>query len=325
MNIYFPNEVTTSKKRIFAAALFGLLLGGYIDSASRYTIPRILMIVHKIDLETALSDYDSSIVIGLVVRLAMFLFAACIAGYLSRRKGIVAGLLANSIFILIFAAMLIITIVRGTDVADRAISYQLEISIQLLLSLIGGVFGGWIGERVYSPDNDLDLGNAKRTIFGIRWAHYIWITPFIIYPFLSSAIIVVYAGILCLLADFYTAIHPSLWFNFSWWLYGFVIPMVILGAAWVMVGGFIRFWQIMQYRQTVSKGWKNFGKVLLFGIGAPMLSNILAFFGASVTHNLPRPTAGDWKIGLILALILPIIGILVSIVSWIIKKVRHQY
>ncbi|MDI6891274.1 MAG: hypothetical protein QMC83_10135, partial [Thermodesulfovibrionales bacterium] len=49
-----------------------------------------------------------------------------------------------------------------------------------------------LGEKIYSPDKDLDLGNDKLTIFGVRWLHYLWILPFIFYPFLASVIIIIY-------------------------------------------------------------------------------------------------------------------------------------
>jgi hypothetical protein len=325
MDDIITNEVKTSKKRIIGAALFGLILGGYIDNAFRFTIPNILAMVQKIDVEIAQLNYESSIIFSLVVRLVIAFFAAVIAGFIARRKGILAALLANSIYTLIFAGILIFAILEGTDKLVGNISLQLYTFIQFLFTLLASIFGGFFGERIYSPDKDLDLGNDKLTIFGIRWLHYFWILPFIFYPFLTSFIIISYAGVLTFLADFYFAIHPSIWFNVAWWIYFFIIPLVVFGAAWIMFGGFMRFYEIMQYKQIESRGWKKFGQVLLYGIGAPILSYGLAAFGANVTHNMPRPATRDWKIGLILILIMPTIAILVSIFSWIKEKVFHRY
>ncbi len=325
MDNIINTEPKTSKKRIIGAAFFGFILGGYIDSAFRFTIPNILAMVQKTGIETAQLNYESSIIFSLVVRIAIVFFAAAIAGFIARRKGILAGLLANSIYILIFAGILIFAILEGTDELVGNISLQLYTFIQFLFIFLASIFGGFLGEKIYSSDKDLDLGNDKLTIFGVRWLHYFWILPFIFYPFLTSVIIIIYAGILTFLADFYFAIHPSLWFNIAWWIYFFIIPMVVFGAAYIMFGGFIRFYETMQYKQSGSRGWKKFGQVLLYGIGAPMLSYTLAAFGADVTHNMPRPASGDWKIGLILILIIPTIAILISIFSWAKEKVFHRY
>ena len=325
MNNIITNEVKTSTKRIIGVAFFGLILGGYIDNAFRVTIPRISAMVQKIDVEIAQINYESSIIFKLIVLTIISLFAAGVAAFLGRKKGIWTGLLANSIYILIFTGILVFAIIKGVDELIGSISFQLYAFIQLLLIILASIFGGFIGEKFYSPDKDLDLGNNKLTIFGIRWLHYFWILPFIFYPFLASFIIVIYEAILSFLVDYYFAIHPSLWFKFAWWIYFFIVPMVVSGATLIMFGGFIRFCEIMQYKQAESKGWKKFGQVFLYGIGAPVLSYALAAFGANVIHGMPRPTTGDWKIGLILILIIPTIAILVSIFLWIKKKVFHRY
>ena len=325
MDYTMKEEITITKKRIISAAFFGLVLGGYIDNAFSFTIPKILAMVQKIHTETALENYESSIILNLIIRIVIAFFVAVIAGFIARRKGILAGLLANSLYALIFAGILGFSLARGVDKLVGNISLQLYSFLQFLFIILASIFGGLLGEKYYSPDKDLDLEKDKLTILGVRWPHYFWILPFIFYPFLASTIIVIYAGILTFLVNFYFGIHPSLWFNIAWWIYFFIIPMVVFGAAWIMIGGFIRFYEIMQYKQIESKGWKKFGQVLLYGIGAPILAYTLAAFCANVTHNMPRPATGDWKIGLILIFIIPIIAFIVSIFSWIKEKVFHRY
>jgi len=325
MDYIMNEEVTTSKKRIIGGAFFGLILGGYIDNAFRFTIPNILAMVQRIDIETARANYESSIILSLIVRIVIAFFVAFVAGFIARRKGVLTGLLANSIYALIFAGILGFSIAKGMDKLVGNISLQLYAFLQFLFIILASICGGLLGEKYYTPDKDLDLEKDRLTVFGVRWPHYFWILPFIFYPFLASAIIVIYAGILTFLVDFYFAIHPSLWIKITWWVYFFIIPMVIFGAAWIMFGGFVRFYEVMQYKQVESKGWKKFGQVLLYGIGAPILSYALAGFGANVTHNMPRPATGDWKIGVILILTITIIAVIVSIFSWIKEKVFHRH
>lgn len=319
------DEVTTSKKRIIGAAFFGLILGGYIDNAFNFTIPRILAMVQKIDPKIAQINYESSIISGFVVPIVIAFFAAATAAFIARRKGILVGLLANSLYTLIFAGILVFAIIKGADELVGNISLQLYAFLQFLFIILASIFGGFLGEKYYSPDKDLDLEKDKLTIFGIRWSHYFWILPFIFYPFLASIIIIIYAGILTFLVGYYFSIHPSLWFNIAWWFYFFIIPMAVFFAGWITFGGFIRFYEVMQYKQTEPKGWKKFGQVLLYGIGAPMLSYAIAAFGANVTHNMPKPATGDWKIGFILILIIPTIAIIISIFSWVKEKMFRRY
>ena len=185
------------------------------------------------------------------------------------------GLLANSVYIVIFASFLIYSILGGADESGENVD-QLYTSIQLLLILLASTSGGFLGAKLYSPDKDLDMGNDKLTFFGVRWLHYLWILPFIFCSFLNSVIIIIYAGFLTLLADLYFAIRPSLWFNITWWIYFFIIPSLVLGAALIIFRGFIRFYEVMQYKNAESRGWKKFGQVFLYGIGAPTLSCALA-------------------------------------------------
>lgn len=313
-------EIRTSTKRIIGAVFFGLILSGYIDNAFRYTIPRIISIAQKIELDLALIKYESSILINLIIGTVIGFFVAALSAFLARRKGIIVGILANSIYILLIGAGLILAIVASVDELIGNISLQLFLFLQFFLLLLASVFGGIIGEKYYSSDVDLDLDKDKVTVFGVRWFHYIWILPFIIYPYLTSLIIFIYSGIIIFIADFYFIFHPSVWFKLTWWFYFAFAPFLVILSAGAMFGGFSRFWEIMQHKQTESRGWKKFGQVLLFGIGAPVLAWALAYFGANITHNMPKGKPGEAKIVLIIIGIIFGVGIIISFFSWVKDK-----
>jgi len=313
-------EIKTSTKRIIGAIFFGLILSGYIDNAFRYAIPRIISIAQKIELDLALIKYESSILINLIICTIIGFFVATLSAFLARRKGIIVGILANSIYILLIGAGLILAIVASVDELIGNISLQLFLLLRFLLLLLASIFGGIIGEKYYSPDVDLDLDKDKVTVFGVRWFHYIWILPFIIYPYITSLIIFIYSGILIFIADLYFSFHPSVWFKLTWWFYFAFAPLLVMFAAATMFGGFSRFWEIMQYKQIESRGWRRFGQVLLFGIGAPILAWALAYFGANITHNMPKGKPGEAKIVLIIIGIIVGIGIIISIFSWVKEK-----
>lgn len=325
MDSIITSEIKISKRRIIGAAFFGLILGVFLDNAITFTIPNILAMIQKTDVEITRMNYESSTFPSLIVLPITSFFAAGIAAFIARKKGIFTGLLANSIFILVYAGLLIFAIVKGTDELVGDISFQLYMFIQFLSIFLASISGGFLGEKFYSPDKDLDLGNDKLTIFGIWWPHYFWILPFILYPFLTSFIIIIYVSILTLLVDFYFTIHPSLWLNIAWWIHFFIVPIMILLAIVVMFFGFIRFYGVIQYKQIESKGWRKFGQILLYGVGAQILSYALAYLGALITHNMSQPAAGDWKLGLIFLSIFPTFAILIYLFSWIKERAFHRY
>jgi len=316
-NIELINNQPT-KKRIIGAVIFGSILGGYLESALSYTVPTILSIVQKIDLEIAQEDYNSSFLVKIFLRILISFVVAMATTFIARRGKIILGLLANSILLIAISVLLVYAI----------IDYDNEIILKSLLFLFlitfSSILGTLFGNRVYSPEIDIDLLNDKVTVFGIRWYNYFWILPFVLYPFLSSFVIVTYAGILALLADFYHIIHPSLWLNIVWWIYFFIVPTIVFIAIYIIINGFIRFFEIMQYSQTESHGWKKFKQIIIYGIGAPILSYFIAVICANITHRMPRPISGDWKLGLIFIFIIPVISILASVFSWIKEKIVKE-
>lgn len=314
------SEIKTSKRRIIGAAFFGLILGGYFYNAFDFSIPRILAIIQKTSIEEAYLSENSAAVLNLFLMTIIMFFAAAVAGFIARKKGTIVGILANLVYIILCGTAFILIFLEGSDVLIGNISAQLYSFVLLLLVVLASIFGGYLGQKYYSLEKDLDLEKDKLTVFGIRWFHYFWIFPFIIYPFLATFIIVTYAGILVALVDLYFAIHPSLWFKISWWFFVFFMPILGVIAMYTLGFAFVRFWELMQYKQTRSKGWGRFGKVLLYGIGLPILAFIIASFVADTAHNMPKPAAGDWKIGLGLLGIIPTIALVVYIFSWLKDK-----
>lgn len=313
-------EIKTSKKRIIGSALFGLILGGYFYKAFDYTIPRIFSIVKKVSVEEGNEIYANSIILSLILTIFTVFIAAAVAGFLAKKKGILVGLLAGSIYIILFGFAFVLSLLMGESAYIGSVSAQLYAFLGFILAIIASVFGGYFGEKCYSPERDLDSGKNRLTIFGIRWFHYFWIFPIVLYSFLATLIIAIHAGILVFLNGFYFTFHPSLWLKFSWLAFMFFVPILGFIPIYLLGFAFVRFWELMQYKQDSSKGWKRFGKILLYGIGAPGLASLIAYTVAEIAHNMPRPITGDWKIGIGFALLVPSIALIVYIFSWIKNK-----
>ena len=141
--------------------------------------------------------------------------------------------------------------------------------------------------------------------------------PFIYLAFLASLIIIVYAAATTYLADLSFAWHPSLWFNVAWWLFFPLAPVLVYGAASLTFRGFVRFHEVMQCRQTTTRGWGKVGRVLLYGVGAPTLSYTVAAIGADIAHAMPKPVQGDWKVAVGLMALFLFISLLGWVSSWL--------
>ena len=173
-----------------------------------------------------------------------------------------------------------------------------------------------LAQRRYDPAYDLDLGNSKATVFGIRWAHFFWILPIVGYPYLATAVMIVYASILSFLTAFYLTFHPSLWLDFAWLAYSFLAPSFVYGAAHLLLNGMSNFSLVMQFRQHQDSTGKRFWKVVWYGILFPMFAFPLARIAATMTHKLPKPSAGDWKFGIAFMALPLLIGLGVSAWGW---------
>jgi uncharacterized protein DUF6804 len=312
-------QIQTSWKRIMGAATFAFLAAGYLLNAARFTIPALFAVTSgvSIDPETAQSKYDT-FALGLLPFgfLIITAFAgAMTAGFLARRRGILAGLLANGFYIP-FLAYATFSTFAGRETYFIAqlpdvLPPQIQVLFGLLFLLVAACIGGLLGERFYSPKIDFDRGQDRVTIFGIRWQHYLWILPLVFYPFLASAIMILFAWARVLWADFSYAWHPSLWFSSTSWLLVAIGPALLWGSVYIAAGGLIRFFSAMRYGRNPLNFWQKFGRAVLYGIGAPALSYTLAALSVDAARALPRPASGDWKIAVVVT------AIIASIVSYL--------
>lgn len=309
-----------SKKRILGVAFFSFIVGSFFNKAVDFTLPEIIATIKGIDKYDAFKIYDASFLPEIFLTFLATFIAALTASFLIRKKQLLTAFIANSLYLLAYLAGLVIFIIYKTDFWAGNISVQLYLFILVGLTILGTLSGAFLGKKYYSEDLDLDLNNSKLTLFGIRWFHYFWILPIIIYPFLSSLLIALYLSLITLIADFYFGIHPSLWFNIIWWIYSILSPIIVMLVFWMIYVGFSRFWSLMQYNQNLSKGWKKILKVLLYGLIMPAISYSLAAIGASIIHNMPKPAFKDWKIGLILLLVIPSLGF----ISWVYQTTKDR-
>jgi hypothetical protein len=312
-----------SKKRIIGSALFGLLIALYLRKAFDYSIPVIISSISHLSLSDAADKYQSSSTLHLLINTVYIFFGAGIAAFLAKTKGVLVGILSSLLIILAVGYLLVNAITTQDTGVVSGISYQLFLFIQLLLMISASIFGGYYGQKIYSEDIDLDIGKNKLTLFGIRWPHYFWIMPLILYPFFASFVIIIYAIIIFFLSYFYIGIHPSLW-GYLFSIVYFLIPIGVYFSAYLTIYAFGRFFELMQYGQSSDKGWKRFGKVLLFGLIVPIVTYFIASYAAELIHNLPTPAKGDWKIGLYIFLGFYGIFGLFSIYNWLKERVSQK-
>ena len=272
-----------SKKRIIGSMLFGFIMGSYLESSVTYSVPVILSLVQRTDIEIAEAVYNSSFAIKVILRIIIPFIVSLTATFLVRKGKIFIGFFANSL------SIILLTILLATDIYYGYFDLIWKSLIQLILVIAFSVLGTISANSLYSHDLDLDIENERVTIFGIRWFHYFWILPFCLFPFTSSFILVVYAGVLELLAELYYGIHPSFWLNLIWWIYFFIIPILLTIIFYIILGGFSFFFKFMQNSQVDIKGWRKLLIVLACGFGAPLLSWYLTVIVLNITHNMPKP------------------------------------
>lgn len=312
------NETQTSALRILGAAFFGFLLGSIVRGIVNYTVPIVLMRINHIRLEDAQNIYRSSLFANILLSAVIVFVTAAVAGFLAKRSGAFVGILTNIIPIFFLAGAMAYTIVLGANPLGVAAS---SACFQLFLMIVASAIGGIYGQYFYKEERDLDLGKDKLTIFGIYLPHYLWMIPMILYPFISSIVVIVYAWIFTFSTDLFFVIHPNLWINVAWWFYFFINPFLIFASSLLMIYAFSRFWKVMQYRQSFYTGWERFVQVLMYGFGVPIIVRMMANFAIRATDNMYKPIVNDWKIGVIYILFIPAVGLLFSFILWTKDKI----
>ncbi len=287
-----------SWKRLIGAALLGFLFGGHIFNAFEYARNEMYKGINISD--DILLNIDTFV--GVIMWSIVIFSAAFVAGIFARKKGILAALIANFVYIISFAAIFIFS-----SFQYQARSFGIFTPQILLLFFLGSIvlltlLGGYLGEFFYSPNRDLDINNDRFTVFGIRWFHYFWL-GLVIMPTLTSLVVSAYAIVLAILATFYHIVRPSLWLNFIWGDYLMWIPSVAIMSVVVLWYGFLHFWEIMCYKKNEMKWWARVALAIFYGIGAPILSWLLAFWAIEGTYSLPKPHPNDWIISLVVIFI----------------------
>jgi hypothetical protein len=317
-------EIPFSVKRLFVAALFGALIAGYAMNASDETMLRIVSMVQGTDEASAAHQYASSSVFPFLT----FAFGAAlgsgVAAFLARRRAVLAGLLAGSPFALTLLTFSVLSVVRGAGKPVSNISYQLYEFLLSATVVLASVAGALMGQQNYSPALDRDLSQTKVTIFGVSWGHYFWIFPLVLYPYLDSLVMAIYAGVLAFLSSFYVAVHPSLWFSFGWDASFALNPMAVYGSFWLLLQGSERFLDVMGRRPGSVRKLTKFWNVILYGLLAPGLAFAVSAISANFTHALPKPTPGDWKIGLAISGGFAVLSLGERALAWIVKRMRAR-
>jgi hypothetical protein len=322
----FENEgVPTSAKRILGAALFGLLLSALLVFSANDTIPRLMVLSSGSDLTTARSQFET---MGLL-RLGSFIIAvatgAFFAGFLSRGKGIIAGLFANSLNIGLFWFIMYgeFSGSRLVDAPFGIFAPKVELIVVVCLAALVAAIAGHAGAQAYTSEADLDQQQGPATMFGIRWWHYFWIFPVVYFAFVESLIIVAYAWVNVMWKDTSYAWHPSLWFSLSAWFFLVLGFALAYAATLVAFGGLVRFHQTMEHGSEFH-GWGKIGKILLYGVGAPALSYPLAALASDAAHAMPTPARGDWKLAVGLTGVFFVIGIIGSVAPWLRRRLGRD-
>ncbi len=239
MNLTPQKKLRSSKKgpfsvkRLLGAALFGCLIVAYAKKACDYTMPTIVSMLQGIDASSAADQYSSSAMFPFLAFAFGAVLGSMVAALLARRYAVLAGLLANSPFALLF---LVLAVAGGGAglVGNTSYSFRLYGLLLLVTVVLASLVGALIGQQISGTWNP-DLNQSKVTVFGVRWAHYFWILPLVVYPYLASLIIAIYAGVLAFLSSFYFALNPSLWFSFGWAAsYSRLSPIAVYCAFWLV-------------------------------------------------------------------------------------------
>lgn len=313
-------EVKSSALRIFGAAFFGFLLGSFVRAIVNYTVPNILVKIKRLTLDEAIFAYTSSTFTNLFLSALIVFLTAGIAAFLARKKGILTGILTNIIPILFWAGAILFVFAAG--VRPLAVFTSVPF-FQFLFIILSSVLGGFLGEKFYLEERDLDLGKEGMTIFGIYWLHYLWILPLIFYPFISAVVAVVFSWTFTFSTELYFVSHPKLWINLAWWFYFFVNPLLVLLSAMTILFSFMRFWDVMQYKQSLYSGWGKVKQVFLFGVLGPVISKIISNFSANSTYNMDKPIVNDWKVSLAYVLIIPLAGLIIWFIWGVKLKITN--
>ncbi len=314
-------ESNSSLKRLLVAITFGSFFHSYLLYAFCTTIPYFLS-------KNWVNIYTSNLIFSLIESFLIAFFTGIVSSFISRVRGIWVGVLANFIPTIFFLLLIKVVFPIFSEDLIRSmfniLFYELPPStkynsIYLIGLFIGSISGGIIGQNIYHRLKKLDLNEDKFAIFNIRWFHYIWLFPLIIYPYFCSFI---YIFLLILIFDtgyFNWSAHNELMFNWKWLLSIFgIIPILLIISIFITFFGIKYLYSSIKLGQ--NRDWKRLALIIfLAGFGVPMLVPTIAFYGGHLHHILLKSTVlSNPKIGLffIISYIgghLGIIGIIFSL------------
>ncbi|OGH60073.1 MAG: hypothetical protein A2725_00280 [Candidatus Magasanikbacteria bacterium RIFCSPHIGHO2_01_FULL_33_34] len=299
--------------RILGAAFFGFLLGSISRIIVSFSTPNILMRINDTSFDEARLLASSSFLSNMVVGAFIIFFTSAVAGFLAKRRGVLVGLLSNLLPIGFWLLAFLYALMAGAHPIRLIFSIPF---LQFVIVVVTCIFGGLYGEAYYKKERDLDLDKHGSTIFGVYWAHYLWITPFVFFPFVSAVLAIIYSWLYTFSTDLYFISNFKLWISLAWWFYFFINPLIILGSGIIVVIAFQKFWQVMQFRQTYYDTWEKGGKILLYGIATPVIVKLIVTFTINSTKNMSHSVIGDWKL-IMFILVIPVIGILLKGLWWL--------
>jgi hypothetical protein len=280
-------------------------------------MPTIISMIQGVNEVTATDQYSASAVFPFLTFAFGTLLGSGVAAFLARKRAVLTGLLAGAPFAALFLTFTVLAVTRGDADLVGSVSYQLYEFLLFATVVVASVAGALIAQRALDSGWDPDLNQKKVTIFGVRWGHYFWILPLVVYPYLASLIMALYAGVLAFLSSYYVAFHPSLWFSFGWMASFGLNPIAVYFAFWLVFQGMERFLTVMAHGPSRMRKLAKFWRVILYGLLAPALAFSVAAISASFTHALPKPAAGDWKIGLAIGGGFAVLSLGAQAVSWV--------
>ena len=305
-------------RRLLGAVLFGLAIAGYIDTAFRDLVPKLLEFMRDIDREAAVEA--SNTMPWLLTRLFAAPFSgglgAGVAAYIAGRRWKTAAALTMLPMALLACATSVMIAYAGLEclAANRA-EFWVGVASGALLS-VSAFVGGSIGRSVSLVTRDYE---ATDTAFGVRWRHYLWLLPLFAVNFLQVVLIVVVFLVLAAVAFLNFSIHPSLWFSPVYWFLSLVLPVLAAIAAALSLSAPVMLLKRMHHSHTTGRMLS----VLGWGVLAPTAAWLAANLGLRLVSSAPSPAPGDLKylvaIGL-LPLVCAAVGLLVSGVSRLLSR-----
>lgn len=205
---------------------------------------------------------------------------AALAGFVGRRLGGVLGFLVNVPYLLLCGGVVLFGV---GSVMDQPIFGKWHpplsgwAAVTFLAIAAAGVLGGFLGEKSYPDLAHLDEGRGRKTLLGIWWGHWLWLwLPFQF--FTTELVLPLYLMWLEFALGWHFAVHPSLWFRPSWWLY----LTFGAGIAWIPVAlviwGYAKAYEVVAFGrdQHGFRWWQSVWRFLAWWAGAPLVARLVS-------------------------------------------------